>query len=227
MLAAIVVTILFWSRLVRRDDRLVVVYVAALVGAFLGAKLIYLAAEGWRDWPMSDRWLRLATGKTILGGLLGGYLGVELVKFLVGFRGITGDWFALITPVGLILGRVGCWLHGCCLGKVCRPGWFTVADAHGVARWPAVPLEILFNAIMLGLFCVLRRRQQLAGQHFHLYLIAYGIFRFIHEFVRDTPRLFGPISGYHLAALAVAGLGLTGFILRQRRLRSNSSPLLH
>jgi len=81
-----------------------------------------------------------------------------------------------------------------------------------------VPVEILFNiAAMLGFF-LLRKNNKLVGQHFHLYLIAYGIFRFVHEFVRATPRVLGEISGYQFAALAVAGLGIVGFTLRRRSL---------
>ncbi|MBI2949495.1 MAG: prolipoprotein diacylglyceryl transferase [Verrucomicrobia bacterium] len=214
MLIGIVASVWMWSRLTRRDDRLVVVYVAALVGAFLGAKLIYLLAEGWLDWPRPDRWQRLATGKTILGGLLGGYLSVELAKRWIGYRGITGDWFGLITPIGILFGRVGCYLHGCCPGQTCEPSWFTVADAFGESRWPAVPMEMLFNAAAMITVLILRRKQALVGQHFHVYLIAYGLFRFAHEFLRDTPRVGLGLSGYHGAALAVTMLGVTGYVRR-------------
>ena len=48
-LAGIFVTITFWSRVARRDERLVIIYAIALVSAFIGAKLVYLAAEGWLD----------------------------------------------------------------------------------------------------------------------------------------------------------------------------------
>jgi hypothetical protein len=69
---------------------------------------------------------------------------------------------------------------------------------------------------MLGVIFLLRRRKILAGQHFHIYLMAYGIFRFGHEFLRDTPRIAGPLSGYQIAALGVATLGAAGFIRRQQ-----------
>src|SRR5438309_11894638 len=119
MLAGIVVSIVFWSRLARRDERLLAVYVAALIGAFLGAKVVYFLAEGYQHLGAPDLWLQLATGKTILGGLLGGYAAVELAKRLVGYSGVTGDWFATILPFGIMLGRIGCWFHGCCVGRVC------------------------------------------------------------------------------------------------------------
>jgi phosphatidylglycerol:prolipoprotein diacylglycerol transferase len=216
MLAGIFVSIALWSRVARRDSRLVLIYVAALAGAFFGAKLVYLGAEGWLHWHDEHRWLVLATGKSIVGGLLGGYAGVEIAKRLVGYTGATGDWFAIIAPVGILLGRVGCVVHGCCLGRECAPAWYTMNDAAGVARWPAAPVELLFNALMLGVILVMRRRKILIGQHFHIYLMAYGTFRFAHEFLRATPQIVGPISGYQFAALGVAALGLAGFVVRAR-----------
>lgn len=215
MLAGIGVSLFFWSRLAKRDERLLIIYLAALVSAFLGAKLVYLAAEGWMFWDDPQRWTIWATGKTILGALLGGYAGVESAKKLTGYTAPTGDWFALIAPAGIILGRIGCLLHGCCLGVVCEPAWWTVRDVHGVARWPSVPVEMGFNAAAVFVFSGLRWRHLLTGQHFHLYLIGYGMFRFLHEFLRATPRVVGGISGYQIAALAVAALGVAGFLRRQ------------
>src|SRR2546421_399986 len=82
VLAGIFVSIIFWSRLAKRDSRLVFISLAALAGAFLGAKVVYVGAEGWLHWHDKDRWLQIATGKSILGGLLGGYASVEIAKRL-------------------------------------------------------------------------------------------------------------------------------------------------
>jgi len=49
--------------------------------------------------------------------------------------------------------------------------------------------------------------------------MAYGAFRFPHEFMRDAPRRMGPWSGYHVLALAVAALGALSFA-RRANLRS-------
>jgi phosphatidylglycerol:prolipoprotein diacylglycerol transferase len=216
MLGGITASLALWSRVARRDGRLLTLYLAALAGAFLGAKAVYFLAEGYLHLGEPDIWLQLATGKSILGGLLGGYAAVELAKRVTGYSGVTGDWFALIVPVGIILGRIGCWLHGCCQGIECLPAWFAVSDASGHPRWPAVPVEILFNLLAVaGLYC-LRRAGTLPGQHFHLYLIAYGAFRFLHEFLRDEPRLIRSLTGYHFAALAVLAAGLVMFVRRQR-----------
>jgi phosphatidylglycerol---prolipoprotein diacylglyceryl transferase len=217
MLAGIFVSLIFWSRLARRDERLLLIYISALAGAFLGAKLVYLGAEGWLHWHDQNRWVILATGKSITGALLGGYVAVEITKRILKYSGTTGDWFAVIVPIGILLGRIGCFLNGCCLGRVCEPSWFTLNDVNGVARWPSVPVEFLFNALLLGVILLLRWGRIARGQLFHIYLMAYGIFRFFHEFLRDTPQILGPISGYQIAALGIFALGLAGYILRQKQ----------
>jgi phosphatidylglycerol---prolipoprotein diacylglyceryl transferase len=215
LLAGVIISFLFWKRRARQDKRLVFIYGAALVGAFFGAKIVYLLAEGWLHFGAPDMWLHLAAGKSILGALLGGYIFVELAKRHVAYDRATGDDFALIAPISIGLGRIGCLLHGCCLGAACSPGWYALRDVDGVPRWPAVPAELTFNILAFALFLFLRYRKLLPGQHFHLYLIGYGLFRFAHEFVRATPRLLGPFSGYHFAALAVTVFGVVCFARRQ------------
>ena len=216
MLAGIVLTLAIWTRIARRDERLLFIYIAGLGGAFIGAKIVYLLSEGWLYFGKIHMWVILATGKSILGALLGGYAGVEATKRVLNYRTVTGDWFAMLVPVGVLIGRVGCLLQGCCLGAVCAPAWYTIRDIDGVPRWPSVPVEMLFNALAVIVFFTLRRKRLFAGQHFHLYLIGYGLFRFAHEFMRNTPRILGMLSGYQIAALAVAALGIIEFERRRR-----------
>ena len=215
LLVAIATSLFTWSRLARRDERLVLIYALALLSGFVGAKVVYLFAEGWLDWPLPDRWMRLATGKSVIGALLGGYVGVELAKRMLGYTAATGDLFAVVAPLGIGIGRIGCLLHGCCLGRVCEPAWYALRDAHGTARWPAVPVELAFNAVALVVFLGLRRCGVQRGQHFHLYLMGYGLFRFVHEFVRATPQMGGFLSGYQYAALACVALGAWGYARRR------------
>jgi phosphatidylglycerol:prolipoprotein diacylglycerol transferase len=224
MLAGIIGGGIFWSRLARKDERLIYIYAAALGGAFAGAKIAYLAAEGWLHIGQAGMWLQLATGKSILGALLGGYAAVEFAKKSCGYTAPTGDSFATIVPVTVALGRIGCLLRGCCLGIACPPAWYTIRDPFGQPRWPSVPVEMGFNILCAGLFWLLRRRRLLPGQHFHIYLMAYGVFRFFHEFLRDTPRLLYGFTGYQVAAVACAALGLIGFLNRRGGLETTPYP---
>lgn len=226
LLAAIALSVLSWRRLSGRDDRLMLIFVGAMAGAFIGAKLVFLLAEGWLDYGRPGWVARWWTGKSIIGAFLGGYAGVELTKKALHYRAPTGDWFAAVAPLGIMTGRLGCLVHGCCLGRVEPPSWYTLADNSGAERWPAVPVEIAFNALMALVLLILRARRVFPGQHFHLYLVAYGAFRFWHETLRATPRL-GALTGYQIGALALIGLGAWGFWRRKNApeiARGENSP---
>lgn len=220
MTAGILIGALYWYRRSKGQSDLLLIYLGALVGGFAGAKIAYLLAEGWLEWQQPDRWLRWATGKSVLGGLLGAYAGVEITKHLVGHKNATGDAFAVILPIGILLGRIGCFLNGCCLGKP-TAGVFAARDINGIARWPAPFVEGAFQVIMLIVILLLQRRGLLRDRLFFLYLIAYGLFRLAHEFMRDTPKIFLGLSGYQFIALAMAVLG---GVMLQRRTKSMLAP---
>jgi phosphatidylglycerol:prolipoprotein diacylglycerol transferase len=216
LLGGILLSAVFWWFRSRRNPALLPVYAGALGGAFLGAKLLYLLAEGWSDWPHPDRWFRLATGKTVVGGLLGGYAGVELMKRLVGYRKSTGDGFALVVPLGIALGRVGCVLQGCCLGLPTTNRFLALRDPAGLPRWPSAPVELAFQVGMFAVLLVLRRRPAWQGCLFFFYLVSYGTFRFFHEWVRITPKLGLGVSMYQIASLGMVGLGAAMWYRKKR-----------
>jgi phosphatidylglycerol:prolipoprotein diacylglycerol transferase len=232
LLAALglVLSAFVWERVldrsrVRAQPGFDAIFIGALFGMVVGAKLGYALAEGL--WTASAPpgtvafVLQAFGGKTITGGLLGAYLGVELAKRRVGYTQPTGDTFAVVAPLSLLLGRVGCLFGGCCTGVPMPEAPWTLADTHGVHRWPAVPVELAFNALFFAaaVAFTLRRKRTgsgsvLDGQLFHLYLIAYGLFRVAHEPLRDTPRIVLGHSGYQLIALALVLLGAVRFAQR-------------
>ncbi|MAS92557.1 MAG: diacylglyceryl transferase [Verrucomicrobiales bacterium] len=201
----------FWLRRWRKTPETFGIYIGALCGAFLGAKLLFIAAEGWMNVRDNSGWnalLQLLAGKTIVGALLGGYAGVEIAKKIIGYKKPTGDWFAVGVPLGIAMGRIGCLRYGCCLGNVCSSEqWWTMADSLGDPRWPASVVEMISNLLFVAAMLPIVTRGAGKGQLFHVYLICYGLFRFFHEFFRDTPDLIGSISGYQIAALGLVALG--------------------
>jgi len=171
-IAAIAASALVWDRFFkhrpeRRDGRIVVVYLVALVSAFVGAKLVFLAAEGWHR---------------------------------------------------------GCVAAGCCPGVECAPAWWAMTDAHGHARVPSAVIELGFNLAFLGWALAATRFGWQPTQRFNLYLIAYGAFRFVHEYWRDDHRWLDGFGGYHAAALALVVLGVWMY---RRRTRLNAAALKH
>lgn len=219
----LLVSALWWSRLVKRqggDRRLPVVYACGLLGALVGAKAAFLLAEGW---AFRGDTVALLTGKSITGALLLGYAGVELGKRLLGYHRVTGDLFSLVVPAGIALGRVGCIVQGCCPGRACSTAWWTVTDHGGISRWPAAHAELAFNLIFLVWAAAAARIGWLRGNRFHVYLIAYGLFRFTHEFLRDDARVAGPVSVYHVLAGMLVVLGVWRFIARLRQAHAEAT----
>ncbi len=205
LVAGIAFGAFFWLRQSRHDPALPLIYFGGLAFAFLGAKLAFLFAEGWLHLGHPDRWTIWLSGKSVMGALPGGWLGVEIVKKAIGYRAITGDRFALLIPVPLMLGRIGCLSAGCCGGIPCSFG-----------NWPAVPVEIAFQITALSTLISMNHRGICRGQRFHLYLIGYGIFRALHEFLRSTPKPFWGLSGYQILALATVVAAWAAFRARRR-----------
>lgn len=102
MVAALVAALAFRRRPVLPWRKQLALTVGAICGAALGAKLPFLLmGQGWLD-----------DGKTILAGMAGGYLGVELAKLAAGVRQKTGDGFAPALAFAVAIGRLGCLFGG-------------------------------------------------------------------------------------------------------------------
>lgn len=218
IIIAVALSTRFWLRLARTDKRLLLIYLGATLGALIGSKLGWICAEGWRYAGPRYFWIELPNSRTILGALLGGYFAVEILRRIVRYRVPTGDWFATVVPLAAALGWLGVIFDGRRHG-IAWNGFGAIRDASGVLRWPAAEVEFGFNIVMAMVFFIMRRRRLLPGQHFHLYLIAYGTFRFFHEIVGNTPREFGPFSGYQALAIACVVVGIVGFITLARAQR--------
>ena len=72
MLLAILLTVLYWRQKSAGDQRLLAIYISGLVSAFLGAKIVFLLAEGWMYFGTEHAVLQIASGKTIVGRRNGG-----------------------------------------------------------------------------------------------------------------------------------------------------------
>lgn len=123
---------------------------AAVMGAVFGAYLLQLPADllGWNaplPASMPTDVLPLG-GRTVLGGLLGGWLAVELAKRLNHITAPSGDGFALPLAIALAVGRLGCASAGCCAGQVCTAHWWAWHDALGTPRLPVQLVEEIGRA---------------------------------------------------------------------------------
>lgn len=171
----------------------------AFVGAMLGAKLPFALADA-RGPICLQAWI--SDGKTIVFGLVGGYLGVEIAKALLEIRVKTGDSFAIPAAVSIGIGRFGCLVGGCCYGSPTGLPWgWNFGD--GIPRHPTQLYEAGFHFAAAGMLWGLRRRGMFPRQLFKLYLLAYFGYRFATEFLRPEVKLWGGLTGYQWASLAL------------------------
>jgi phosphatidylglycerol---prolipoprotein diacylglyceryl transferase len=193
------------------------VSVGALVGALIGAKLLVLVQHFdvlGQDWRLFL--LLVLQGKTIVGALLGGLIGVELTKKWIGVRRSTGDSFVFSVLWGTAIGRVGCFLTGLSdrtYGTATSLPW-GVDFGDGIARHPTQLYEVGFLVLLfLGLWWCKstvshpnhrnsRHNSLREGDLFKIYMIGYFGFRFLIDFIKPE---FRPILG--LSAIQLACIG--------------------
>ncbi len=169
----------------------------AFCGAMIAAKLPYVLLD--REGLLSGRaWLD--NGKTILFGLAGGYLGVELAKAILGVRVKTGDSFAVPVAAAVAVGRLACFVGGCCYGKPTGLPWGVVFH-DGIRRHPTQLYEAAFHASAAVFLVWCERRGLFRLQRIKLYFLAYLVYRFFTEFLRPEPIVALGLTAYQWGAL--------------------------
>jgi prolipoprotein diacylglyceryltransferase len=188
-----------------------------LLGAVVGAKLGMLLFTPPEDFPsLIARMLELDfSGKTVVGGIAGGYIGVELTKKRVGITRSTGDGWAVALPLGQAIGRIGCFLNGCCYGRPTDLPWGIALG--GVVRHPAQLYEAGLDFLLAGALFLTRRTPRPEGHLFRRTLVGYASIRFMLEFLRgDTGVMVGPLTAVQVVCLAAA-IVFGALILRGER----------
>lgn len=171
----------------------------AFCGAMIGAKLPYVLLD-WEGLLSGRAWFD--NGKTILFGLVGGYFGVEVAKALLDVRIKTGDSFAVPVAAAVAVGRLACFVGGCCYGKPTGLPWGVVFH-DGIPRHPTQLYEAAFHASAAGFLAWAGRRGLFRLQRIKLYLMAYLIYRFFTEFIRPEPIVALGLTAYQWGALAL------------------------
>lgn len=166
------------------------IILGAAIGAFVGSRIM-----GFLENPVIDissaSWIELYNLKTIMGGLFGGLMGVEIAKQILHEKNSSGDLFTLPIIAGIFIGRVGCFLSGT---KEFTYGTttsiFTGMDlGDGLKRHPLALYELVF---LMLLFIVLKkiydRNKMENGFLFRIFMLSYFTFRFVIEFIK--PNVF-------------------------------------
>jgi phosphatidylglycerol:prolipoprotein diacylglycerol transferase len=185
----------------------------------IGAKLTQLFAEGWPFRVSLEAGLDpRAGGRALLGGLIFGWLGVEVSKWRLGIRRSTGDLFALALPAGEAVGRIGCFFNGCCYGSECKLPW--AVSQHGAWRHPSQIYSAVVSAALFGGLLWIRPHLKREGDLFLLYLFGFGATRFLLEFVRWRESLYFSLSPMQWFCLELVFGSLIAFGFKNRKAQS-------
>lgn len=87
------------------------------------------------------------------------------------------DVMVIALCINLILARVLCFLSGCCVG--------VLISETGTVRWPLRELEELFYVVFIIFNYKKVEKGKTHGEVYPLYLISYGVFRFLIEWLRE------------------------------------------
>jgi phosphatidylglycerol:prolipoprotein diacylglycerol transferase len=214
------------------EDAVVTVILVALAAAILGARGLYVLEHlaDFRGSSLSVLALWQG-GLTLYGGVaVGAFAGLVAARRLGLPMWVTADALTPSLALGTVLGRVGCFLNGCCYGHPTRLPWGVVfpPDSFPSLEFgptPVHPSQLYFALAGLGLFLLTwwgRRRPWVPGVLFWGFLALFAVVRIPLDLTRvyepgaivvDTGNL--RITESQLASVALALFSLLMIVRRE------------
>lgn len=206
LIAGITVYVLLARKHPVQGQQGLLLLLAAVIGGVLGAK-IPVWVMNWRQ--ILDALPDIGpilSGRTVVGGLIGGVLSVILMRRWLGIAMPSGNLFTPAIALAIAVGRVGCFCAGCCYGT---PVSWGVNFGDGVPRHPTQLYESAFALALFVFLLAARRRFSEPGRLFGIFMIAYFAFRFGVEFLRA-----GDATSIGLTMAQIVSLGVVAYYLR-------------
>lgn len=207
------------------------VMVGVAWGVIIGARLFYVVFYGDGYYLAHPEHILMVSegGMSFHGGLAGAIVGGALVcRFTRLSTPTICDLGVIGAPIGLFFGRCANFVNGELWGKPTDLPWGVVFETGGVvARHPSQLYEALLEGVVL--FCVMWALSRKVparpqGTFMGVFLLLYGVFRFLIEFVRvpdaQLGYLFGPITMGQLLSLPLVLAGIAVLVVAHRAHRA-------
>jgi len=202
--------ILFWGKRKNLDaDHIYGIALFMLLGGIIGARLLWALTEAPSGLSFLGYLNIWSGGMDWTGGFIGGFLAVwgylkwkklDVLKYL--------DVLALGLPLGMAIGRVGCYLIGDHLGKGTVFPWAILL--YGQLTHPIALYEIILDLAILALIINLNKKNLKEGMLFSIFVMSYSFGRFFIDFFRVDPTYFGlTVAQYFCLAFLI----IFGFII--------------
>ena len=216
---------MFMGRFLRKhlaitEDDFYTAAIWLLVCGIIGSKLLYWLVE-LDEIIKNPHFLveSLTAGFVYYGAFLGAAFGIFMFsktrkKNFISFM----DMLCPPIALGQAIGRIGCFLAGCCYGAPAKGSWGVIFPANVGSSAPAgIPLiptqlyESAFCLLLSGFLVFVFLREKRIGTSLGSYCVLYGVWRFIIEFYRSDERgTVGPLSTSQFICIFVV---LTGLVL--------------
>ena len=209
------------------SDAVVEVSALCIIGGVVGARLLYVLIN-WEYYRgnLAHIFLVREGGLTFYGGIAGALL--LIIPYVHYKKYSLPAFFDLFSPpiaLGYAIARVGCFLNGCCYGRVCPFTSFPLAVKFPYLsgfRYPTQLYSIAYSLVILFILLRLEKNKAFAGELFLDYLWLYGIARFLIEYLRDEPFSVGGI--FTLGQTACLLIIISSLTLREVIKRYGKKP---
>jgi len=209
------------------------IYFYLILGLMLGARLGYVIFYDFFEYVKNPLEIIAVWhgGMSFHGGLIGALIAG---KYIAKNRNIDfwllGDLIVVTAPIGLGLGRIGNFINGELYGKVTNVPWaMGFPDGGGLPRHPSQLYESFFEGVVLfTILWLLKDRITTKGNLTALFVILYGVARFMIEFFREPDPQLGFIAAFFTIGqilsllMIIAGL----FILFRKDVRNSKRASL-
>lgn len=206
------------------EDAIVDIAIWGLISGFLGAKLLFLIVE-WKQFLKNPLALLGSEGFVVYGGIIAGVLAAIL--YCKKKKLIFLDYFDLTAPsiaMAQGFGRIGCFLAGCCYGRetelpigVIFPEG-ALAPA-GIRLLPTQLISSVGNFLIMAILLTAYPRRKRKGDTGFLYMLLYGVGRFLIEFLRNDERgAVGGLSTSQFISLFIVAAGILLMCNKRRAL---------
>lgn len=205
------------------------------LGVVVGGRLGYVLFYQPDYYLQPQHWLQIfyvwEGGMAFHGGLIGVLAVLAWFSYQrrIPFFAL-GDFLAPLIPLGLAAGRLGNFINGELWGRPTDLPWGMIFPQamDGVARHPSQLYQMGLEGILLFLILWLfSERSRPQGQVSGLFLMGYGLFRFIAEFSREPDAFLGllwaQLSMGQLLSLPMMALGAFIFYRASKSNRLGSS----
>jgi phosphatidylglycerol---prolipoprotein diacylglyceryl transferase len=228
----------------RNADQLTSLITGMMIASIGGARVAYVI-EHWQvefaDNPSAI--LRIDQGGLMFyGGFIAAalfvliFIKLKKIKFFE-----VSDILLSVLPLGHAFGRIGCFMHGCCYGRITSealgvhfpahsPAWIEQCNANpplieptAAQSLPVIPTQLIESGANLLIFAamiyIFLNHYRKLGLPSAIYLIAYAFMRFMVEFLRGDPRAnVGALSISQTISIGLAAIGVAILLNRRKEI---------